>query len=165
MSEEVAHKSHWEIFEVVFGVPFLISLVMHFVAPLSLPQGILRLAFIPTGIILFAIGAGFVISARREFAHYSQPTDPGLPTSNIVISGVFSISRNPLYLGGILILLGIAFISNVLWISIMLVPSIMVCHYGLIVPEEKYLTARFGEEYKEYAASVHRWLGRKRILK
>ena len=165
MAEEVAHRNHWEIFEVIFGVPFLISLIMQLVVPFSLPQGILRLTFIPIGIILFAIGASFVVSARREFAHHRQPTDPGLPTSKIVISGVFSISRNPLYLGGILALLGIALISNVLWISVMLVPSIIVCHYGLIVPEERYLTAKFGEEYKEYAVSVHRWLGRKRILR
>lgn len=163
MTKEVAHRSHWEIFEVVFGVPFLVGIVIHLIAPFSLPQGIFRLAFIPIGIILITVGVSFVILARREFAHHGQPTDPGLPTSKMVISGIFSISRNPLYLGGIIVLCGLALILNVLWALVMLIPSIIICYYVLIFPEERYLTAKFGKEYKEYATSVHRWLGRKRI--
>jgi protein-S-isoprenylcysteine O-methyltransferase Ste14 len=74
---------------------------------------------------------------------------------------VFSISRNPLYLGGVLVLLGIALALNLLWAIVMLLLSIIICHYILIIPEEQYLAAKFGGEYKEYIASVHRWLGRK----
>jgi protein-S-isoprenylcysteine O-methyltransferase Ste14 len=162
MSGEVAHRSRWEIFEVIFGVPFLIGIVIQFIAPIALLQGIIRFAFVPLGIILFVLGASFVILARREFAHYHQPTDPGEPTSKIVTSGVFSISRNPLYLGGIILLSGIALVLNMLWILVMLVPSVILCHYVLIVPEERYLTAKFGDEYKGYFACVDRWLGRKR---
>jgi hypothetical protein len=55
---------------------------------------------IPLGIILVTLGASIVVAARRELAFYNQPTDPGLPTKKIVTSGVFSVSRNPLYLGG-----------------------------------------------------------------
>jgi protein-S-isoprenylcysteine O-methyltransferase Ste14 len=43
----------------------------------------------------------------------------------------------------------------------MLVLSIIICHYVLILPEEQYLAAKFGEDYKKYTASVHRWFGRK----
>jgi protein-S-isoprenylcysteine O-methyltransferase Ste14 len=163
MTEEAAHRSHWEIFEVVFGVPFLIGLVIQFMVPLSLSPGIIRSTFVSLGIILFVLGASLVILARGEFARYQQPTEPGAPTGKIVTSGVFSISRNPLYLGGIILLSGIALILNMLWIVVMLVPSVIICHSVLIVPEEKYLTAKFGDEYKEYCACVARWLGRKRI--
>lgn len=159
---EAAHRSQWEIFEVVFGVPFLIGILIQFIAPLSLPQGIIRFAFVPLGIILFVLGASFVILARREFARYHQPTEPGEPTSKIVTSGVFSISRNPLCLGGIILLSGVALVLNTLWILVMLVPSVIICHYVLIVPEERYLTIKFGDEYKDYSACVGRWLGRKR---
>ena len=160
MNVDSAHKSNWEIAEVVFGIPFLVSIVFHFIIPLSLPRGIFRLALIPAGIAFIIIGIGIIILARREFARYGQPTDPGHPTSQVVKTGVFAISRNPLYLASIMVLLGIALALNMLWALVALVVSTIICHYVLIVPEENYLMAKFGEEYRDYTATVHRWLGR-----
>jgi len=161
MSVDSAHKSQWEIAEVVFGIPFLVSIAIQFVVPFSLPQGILRQALIPVGIALIIIGMGIIVLARREFAHFDQPTDPGHPTNKIVKTGVFSISRNPLYLGSAVVFGSIALALNMPWALVTLLLSIIICHYVLIIPEEQYLAAKFGEEYKEYVASVHRWLGRK----
>jgi protein-S-isoprenylcysteine O-methyltransferase Ste14 len=161
MSIDSAHKSRWEIGEVVFGIPFLISIAIQFIIPFSLSQGILRQVLIPVGIALIIIGIGFIVLARREFAHFGQPTDPGHPTNKVIKTGVFSISRNPLYLGSVIIFWGIALTLNILWTLVTLLLSIIICLYILIIPEEQYLAAKFGEEYKEYIASVHRWLGRK----
>jgi protein-S-isoprenylcysteine O-methyltransferase Ste14 len=161
MSVDSAHKSSWEIAEVVFGIPFLISIAINFVVPFSLPQGIFRQILIPVGIVLIIIGIGIVVLARREFAYFSQPTDPGHPTSKVVKTGVFAISRNPLYLASFLVFLGLALALNMLWAVVMLLFSIIICLYVLIIPEEQYLAEKFGEEYQEYTASVHRWLGRK----
>ena len=161
MNVDSAHKSRWKIGEVVFGIPFLASIALQFVIPFSLSQGILRQALIPVGIALIIIGIGFIVLARRELAQYGQPTDPGHPTSKVVKTGVFAISRNPLYLGGSILLLGIALMLNTLWAIVMLLLSIIICHYVLILPEERYLARKFGNEYEEYIASVSRWLGRK----
>ena len=161
MNMDSAHKSSWEIAEVVFGVPFLVGIAIQFIVPFSFPPGILRQVLIPVGIALIFIGIGFIVLARREFAHFHQPTDPGHPTSKVVRTGVFAISRNPLYLGGALVILGLALALNVHWALVMLLLSIILCHYVLIIPEEQYLAAKFGDEYKEYTASVYRWLGRK----
>ena len=165
MSKDVAHNSWWQIFEVVFGVPFLVAIILQLSLPLSLPPRVLTPAIIPGGIALIMVGVTFVILTRRELAHYSQPTDPGIPTSKLVTTGVFSISRNPLYLGGVCILAGIALALNLPWALVLLLPAIVACHYVLIAPEEKYLAAKFGEKYKIYAASVHRWIGRTRIAR
>jgi protein-S-isoprenylcysteine O-methyltransferase Ste14 len=161
MDVDSAHKSRWEIAEVVFGIPFLISIAINFVVPFSLPQGIFRQILIPVGIVLIIMGIGLVILARREFIYFSQPTDPGYATSKVVNTGVFSISRNPLYLASAIIFLGLALALNMLWAVVMLLLSIIICLFVLIIPEEQYLAEKFGEEYKEYTASVHRWLGRK----
>ena len=161
MSVDSAHQSNWEIAEVVFGIPFLVSIVIHFIVPLSLPQGILRQALFPAGIAFIIIGTGFIVLARREFARYAQPTDPGHSTSKVVKTGVFSISRNPLYLGSAILLTGIALTLNMLWGLIALLLSMVICHYILIFPEEKYLAMKFGDEYKEYTTNVRRWFGRK----
>jgi protein-S-isoprenylcysteine O-methyltransferase Ste14 len=163
MSIDSAHTSHWETSEVVFGVPFLVAIVLQFVVPLSLPGGLLRLAFIFGGAALIIVGVAFIVLARREFAQRGQPTDPGRPTTRVVTTGVFSVSRNPIYLGAVCFLVGVALAVNLPWVLVFLLLSLVACHYVLIAPEERYLVAKFGEEYRMYAATVHRWIGRARI--
>jgi len=162
MKADSAHKSNWEIAEVVFGVPFLISIGLHFLVPFSFHQGIFRQILLPVGIVFIIFSTGFIVSARREFARYSQPTDPDHPTSKLINTGVFAISRNPLYLASVILFLDVALVLNMLWAVVMLLLSIIICHYVLIIPEEKYLTAKLGEEYRDYTATVYRWLGRRK---
>ena len=162
MPFESAHQRGWQIFEVVVGVPYLIAVVLHLVVPLSLPSILLG----PVGLVvaagLIVAGIAVVVSARRELARQGQPTDPGHPTQRLVTSGVFSVSRNPLYLGGALTLAGFAWAFNLAWALLALAPALIACHFILIAPEEKYLIARFGDAYRAYASTVSRWLGRAR---
>ena len=164
MSNDVAHKRWWQIFEVVFGIPFLVAIGMQQIQPISFPRGIIAPVFIPGGVLLMFVGIVLVVLARRELSRYGQPTDPGLPTRQMIITGVFSISRNPLYLGGVMVVAGISSAFNLPWSLLFLLPSIVACHYILIAPEEKYLAATFGEKYDSYTVTVHRWFGRKRRL-
>ncbi len=161
MAIDSAHKSNWEIAEVVFGIPFLLAIALQFIIPFSFHQGILRQVLLFSGIALIIIAINIITLARREFALFHQPTDPGHPTSKIVKTGVFSISRNPLYLGAAILFFGIGLALNNLWIVVALLLSIIICHYVLIIPEEKYLTAKFGDDYTEYITTVRRWVGRK----
>lgn len=162
MSNHVAHKSWWQVFEVVFGIPFLAAIALQLITPIPLPGGFITPFRIIGGAILVVIGVVFIVNARREFRRYSQPTDPGHPTTRIISTGVFSVSRNPLYLGGIFFLSGISMAFNLSWFFILLIPTVVACHYILIAPEEKYLQAMFGDQYQLYAERVHRWLGRKK---
>lgn len=162
MSIDAAHKSHWQISEVIFGVPILIAIALQFLIPFSISPGLLRSILIPCGIALIIAGAAFIFLARQEFAKFSQPTDPGRPTTNIVTTGVFAISRNPIYFGAAGFLVGVGLATNWLWVLVFLLPSLVACHYMLIAPEEKYLVGKFGEGYRMYAANVHRWIGRTR---
>jgi protein-S-isoprenylcysteine O-methyltransferase Ste14 len=164
MSTDAAHKRWWQIFEVVFGIPILLAIALQLAAPLSLPHGFLSPFILPGGAILIIAGATLVVLARRELAQQGQPTDPGLPTSQLVTRGVFSVSRNPLYLGGVCILGGIALAFDLSWMLLFLLPAIVACQFILIAPEEKYLATRFGEKYNRYTATVHRWVGRKMNL-
>lgn len=161
MNSDSAHKNRWQIGEVVFGIPFLVSIAMHYVIPIPLSHGAFARVLIPAGVTLIIAGLGLIVLARREFARYGQPTDPGLPTAKIVKTGVFAISRNPLYLGAVIFVLGIALILNELGAIGMLLISIIICHYVLIIPEEQYLATKFGDEYNEYVTTVNRWFGRK----
>lgn len=152
--------SRWAIAEVVFGLPFLAGIVLHLIVPRSLPQGRFTLVFMFGGVVLLSLGVLLIVLARRELARRGQPTDPGHPTSMIVTTGVFAVSRNPMYLGAVCVLLGLALVINLPWAVLSLLPASIACHYVLIAPEERYLTAMFGDEYQRYATVVHRWIGR-----
>ncbi len=162
MATDAAHRQWWQIFEVVFGIPFLAAIALQWAVPLAFPAWLPRPVLIALGAALVIVGVGLVVAARRELHRQGQPSDPGHPTSALVTSGVFSVSRNPLYLGGVLAIAGITLALNWPWALVSLVPALVACHYVLIAPEERYLAARFGVAYTAYAASVHRWLGRKR---
>lgn len=160
MSTNAAHKRWWQIFEVIFGVPFLAGIGVQLAAPVSRPHGLYGFVIVLGGAVLVVLGLMFVVLARRELARQSQPTAPGLPTTKLVTTGIFSVSRNPLYLGGVCPLAGIALVLNLPWSLVFLLPAIVGCHYLLIAPEEHYLAAKFDQEYAQYAAAVRRWLGR-----
>ncbi len=160
MSSDSAHTSNWQIGEVIFGVPLAAAVLLQFIVPFSLPGGLFRLVFLIAGALLFFTGVEFIVLARREFARRGQPTDPGHPTTSIVTTGVFSISRNPLYLGAVCCVAGIGLAANLPWVLILLVPAVIACHYVLIIPEEKYLSTKFSDTYHDYSARVHRWIGR-----
>lgn len=160
ISTDAAHKSWWQISEVVFGIPFLAAVVLQLAAPLSFPMGAVREPLLLGGAALMLVGVVLIALARREFAQHGQHTDPGHPTSMIITTGVFSVSRNPIYLGAACFLAGVALAFDLPWVLALLIPALAAGHFILIVPEERYLAAKFGQEYQAYAASVHRWIGR-----
>jgi len=160
ISKDTAHKRRWETFEIIFGVPFLAALALHWIKPLTVADIFATPGILLVGIILIIFGLMLIVFARQELRKHRQPTDPGHPTTQLVTSGVFSISRNPLYLGGISILFGIALAFSLPWVIIFILPTLIAGHYILILPEERYLANIFAEEYSSYTLSVRRWIGR-----
>jgi protein-S-isoprenylcysteine O-methyltransferase Ste14 len=86
------------------------------------------------------------------------PAATHLPTTTIVETGPYRFTRNPIYLGMVLGLIGLAIAFNSLWLLMMLVPFALVIRYGVITREEACLEHRFGDVYRRYCARVPRWL-------
>ena len=86
MSSDAAHTRWWQIAEVVFGLPFLAALALQRAVPLALPRGIWVPVRVSAGAAFLVAGVVIVVLARREFARWRQPTDPGQPTASIVTS-------------------------------------------------------------------------------
>ncbi len=162
MSKDAAHTRPWEIGEVVFGVPLLLAVILHAALPLHFMRPILTPLPNVLGFLLCAAGISVIVATRKELARFHQPTDPGQPTQEIVTTGVFQVSRNPMYLGAACFLVGVVLVFKLAWLLILLVPTLIACHAILIAPEERYLRAKFGVTYAQYEDSVRRWLGRKR---
>ncbi len=155
---DAAHHSRWRTADVVFGLGLILGFMLNYVFPLSFPyldQALLRHLI---GAPLLLLCGGIIYMAQRELATEGQGTAPGIPTTRMVKGGVFQYSRNPLYTGLVIGLCGLAIATNTPWLLIMLLPIIAVTHYYLILPEEKYLESRFGDDYRQYKARVRRWL-------
>ena len=106
--------------------------------------------------------AGFVTSALGvvSFRRAGTTTNPMKPesSSSLVTSGIYKLTRNPMYLGFLLVLLGWAiFLSNVL--AFLFLPAfVLYMNRFQINPEERMLATLFGQEFAAYKASVRRWL-------
>lgn len=134
---------------------FLIAgFALDFIWPVAvLPAGVQYVA----GIGLIVVGVVIFASAIREFRRAGTSFRTHEPDTAIITGGPFRFSRNPIYLGFGLFFAGIAVAADNLWALALLLPVLIVIHYGVIAREERYLEAKFGEAYLGYKASVRRW--------
>ena len=89
--------------------------------------------------------------------YVSSWIDPAKPALTIVRGGPFRFTRNPMYLALCLLQIALGFFLND-WITLLfVVPLALILHYGVILREEKYLTAKFGEPYLQLTRDVRRW--------
>ncbi len=136
-------------------VCILLTAILHFWFPL------VQLVFFPLtlfGILLFAAGFLFSIWARNHFKKTGTPLRPVEKPKELQTTGPFLFSRNPMYLGIGLGLLGAAVFLGSL--SAFAGPAVffLVIHFGFIPFEEAFLEKQFGRHYSEYKKKVRRWL-------
>ena len=109
---------------------------------------------------LTLMGALTSLAGVRSFRRAKTTVNPIKPdsTSSLVVSGVYGYTRNPMYLGFLMILLGwAADLSNAMALAVL--PVFVLCMNRFqIFPEERVLAALFADDYAEYRAKVRRWL-------
>lgn len=134
------------------------GLGVHFAFPQTIfAEGWVQFA---VGIPVTAIGLGFGLRANMEFNRAGTDDRFAEPTSAIVTTGSNARVRNPMYVGLVLIYLGIVLTVNAAWALLGLPVLVVYLHFGVIRREEEYLEDRFGDEYLDYKASVPRWIPR-----
>ena len=111
-------------------------------------------------LVLASIGVAFALLGVLEFRSAGTTVDPRIPdqSSSLVTNGVYRISRNPMYVGFLLMLVGWGvFLCNI--VSFLLLPFfVMYMNRFQITLEERYMLEKFGHEYRQYAAAVRRWV-------
>jgi protein-S-isoprenylcysteine O-methyltransferase Ste14 len=109
------------------------------------------------GAVVAVAGVALAVAARQRFMQIGTNVQPWKPAIHLATSGVYTRLRNPMYLGLILLVLGVAigFASD--WTLLLLVPMALILHYGVVRREERYLETKFGEDYRRYKANVPRW--------
>ena len=139
----------------LYGIAFVFVLGLRWIWPLPMFDDAVALW---PGIALVMVGVGIAIWGRNALKAAGTNINPSLPTTAIVTSGPFRFSRNPLYIALTLVYLGLTLAVNSWWGIVVLVPLLILMHYGVILREERYLEAKFGESYRQYCSRVRRYI-------
>jgi len=98
---------------------------------------------------VITIGLVYIIRGGKDRRVYAE---------DLVTTGIFAHCRNPLYVGNILILVGLGIASNSLLFMAVFTPVFLFFWQAIVIAEENYLRNKFGEQYNEYYKRVNRWL-------
>jgi protein-S-isoprenylcysteine O-methyltransferase Ste14 len=116
------------------------------------------LALRAVGILGFLLGLGFAGWGVLTFRSAGTSPNPMRPTTSLAFGGPYRFSRNPMYLGLAVASASFALFWNALW-PLLSVPFAMALVWRFVIArEERYLAAKFGEEYLRYRGRVRRWI-------
>lgn len=132
------------------------SLLLHRFAPLQLglPTGVVR------GVAVVVIGGAVLLlaGAFHLFQRTGQDPQPWKPSPEIITSGVFRFTRNPMYLAMALLLFGFGLLRGNFWLLFAAPVFLVLVYLTAVRHEEAYLEHRFGDSYRDYRLRVRRWL-------
>ena len=114
-------------------------------------------ARIGIGAVLLLAGGALVVVGEQAFKQVGTDVKPWRPSLALATTGIYAHLRNPMYVGAMLMLGGTAALLVSDWLVILLVPTALLLHFVVVRREERYLEAKFGEDYRRYRARVPRY--------
>lgn len=150
---------------VIFAITaiFAISLfiVIIFNNQLLAFNSVLSGVMLTLGTLLIILGVGLVIYTNKEFLKIGRGTlVPTAPPKKLVVAGVYRYVRNPMIIGGLMIIFGEALIFASIELFALFVAIFSINHIYFVYSEEPGLVKRFGDDYIEYKKNVPRWIPR-----
>ena len=161
LREEDVHHMH--LLELKIPPPVVAVLVgtgMWFASPYPVPPEFPFLLRLVAFIVIALAGGGIALAGDLAFKRASTTINPFRPqnTTALVTTGVYRRTRNPMYVGLTLVLLGWAAFLVSAWALLGPVVFVLYITRFQIAPEERVLSAKFGAEYAAYRSRVRRWL-------
>jgi protein-S-isoprenylcysteine O-methyltransferase Ste14 len=140
---------------IAWALAVLAGLALNWLMPLPFLPAVVSAGWLSAIVFVLLLLVAWAITTITR-AGSNVPTN--LPSTTIVEAGPYRFTRNPIYLGMVLGLVGLAIAFNSLWLLMVLVPFALVIRYGVITREEAYLERKFGDVYRRYRARVRRWM-------
>lgn len=134
---------------------FLVALALERYVPLPQPPAGL---FRALGVLFVVVALGLIVASFRHFRAAGTSVVPVRPTTALVVGGPYSFTRNPMYLGLLLLYAGLAGLFGLVWPLLLGPVLVWVVGEWVIGPEERYLAEKFGDEYHRYRDRVRRWV-------
>jgi len=110
------------------------------------------------GAPLALAGLALVLAANQWFRRTGQDPAPWRPSPELIVRGIYRHTRNPMYIGMALFQAGVGTASSAPTVALLALVGLAIVHVTAVLPEESYLTEKFGEPYERYKASVPRYL-------
>jgi protein-S-isoprenylcysteine O-methyltransferase Ste14 len=139
----------------IFVAGFLAGVAVEVVIPIAALSLALALTAALIGAAIWLALDGW---AMLRFQRARTSIVPMRPTTALVTSGPYRVSRNPMYLGMAVLYVALALSLGVIWALVFLPVVILAVDRLAIAREEPYLERKFGDEYREYKRRVRRWL-------
>ncbi|MCF6324853.1 MAG: isoprenylcysteine carboxylmethyltransferase family protein [Gammaproteobacteria bacterium] len=158
MTTDAAHSSLWRTADIYFGSSLISGLALNYYHTLNFGPLSGSTTLHMVGAPLLVIGSLVILYSKQALSKQNQPSEPGVATTTIIDSGMFSYSRNPLYTGLTLCYGGLSFAIDNAWLLALLPITLIAIQLTLIKPEERYLEQKFGDEYRAYKKRVRRWI-------
>lgn len=108
--------------------------------------------------VLFVAAIAIFVWAIGLFRRAGTPAPPWVPSTTLVTHGIYNRTRNPMYVGFTLAYVAIALGFGGPITLALLLPLVIILHYGVVLREERYLTGLFGEPYRDYTRRVRRYV-------
>jgi len=138
-----------------FMILLIISIALHFIFPI---KRIIPFPYNHFGWILIAIGITLNIWADRIFKDIKTTIKPNEMPSKFVDYGPFKLSRHPVYLGMLMILLGVFAVAGTLITLLPAIAFVIIIEMLFIPLEERNMQKKFKKKYAEYKKKVRRWI-------
>jgi protein-S-isoprenylcysteine O-methyltransferase Ste14 len=143
---------------IVYLAAIAVSVLLNVFYPLPwFAQPLSGILSVPGWLMIAAVVA-LNISAIRVMRRAGPTVRPDRGTDHLVTDSPFSFTRNPLYLAGTMLILGIGLVSGIVWFFLLALLAAFTVQKLAIEREERHLQARFGEAYVDYASRVRRWI-------
>jgi protein-S-isoprenylcysteine O-methyltransferase Ste14 len=117
----------------------------YYIWPIALGLGITVLGQLIRGL---TIGLAYIVRGGKGGKPYAE---------GLVTEGIFNHCRNPLYVGNILMLLGVGILANSLVYTVIIIPIFLFVYQAIVLAEENFLRGKFGPGYDQYCSKVNRW--------
>lgn len=144
---------------VILLVTVALAVGLQWLEPLGLLARIDPTCQLAAGGLLLLFGVFPTIAGAITLRRHGTNVLPSRPATALITDGIYRWTRNPMYAGGAPVMIGIAIIFALDWLPVLMIPSWLTLHFGVVRREEEYLEQKFGDDYRRYCKRVSRYLG------